>query len=307
MVTTAGTDGADTLKGTTGDDVFIGKGGNDAIVGQEGSDVIFAGAGNDRISGDNLAYYLGPDPDGLNSDHDYGPYWNSPDFQPGNNLIFAGAGNDTVLAGFGADTVFGGAGDDYLIGYGSIPTHGADLVEDRTNFLFGGAGNDTLEGGAANDHLNGGAGRDTLIGGLGADTLTGGAGRDIFKFGIVQFFSDGGIGPGKRDVITDFHHGQDKIDLTGYHNFISPPQGQPNSIFLGTHGFEASFGVQVRYDIVGCNTVVQVYSPLGYRNADDAPTVPTGPDEEIQLSGVHHLVAGDFILPPGTGDYATIA
>jgi Ca2+-binding RTX toxin-like protein len=310
MVVQTGTQGADTLKGSTGDDVMFGKDGTDAIVGQEGSDLIFGGSGNDKIAGDNFVYYVGRDPDdyGYGSSHDYGPYWNSAEFQPGHNLIFAGAGNDTVLAGFGADTVFGGAGDDVIIGYGAVPTHGAVTIEDRTNFLFGGSGNDSIEGGAANDHLYGGAGRDVLTGSGGVDTLTGGAGHDIFKFGRVDtIYLDTGVGPGQRDIIADFHHGQDKLDLTGYHNTFSPPQGQPNSLFLGTRGFEASFAVQVRYDIVDGNTVVQVSSSLGYRNADDPPTVPTGPNEEIELRGIHHLTADDFILPPGTGDYAPIA
>jgi Ca2+-binding RTX toxin-like protein len=277
MVTTAGTDGADTLKGTTGDDVLIGKGGNDAIVGQEGSDVIFAGAGNDRISGDNLAYYLGPDPDGLNSDHDYGPYWNSPDFQPGNNLIFAGAGNDTVLAGFGADTVFGGAGDDYLIGYGSIPTHGADLVEDRTNFLFGGAGNDTLEGGAANDHLNGGAGRDTLIGGLGADTLTGGAGADRFTFSIGDLSSD----PAATDTITDFSSADgDLIDLSGYR-----AAGSNAFSFIGTGSFAKHAG-ELRLDTSGTSQTV-------YGDIDGDGIA----DFSLNVSkSAGTLIAADFVL-----------
>jgi Ca2+-binding RTX toxin-like protein len=48
--------------------------------------------------------------------------------------------------------------------------------------LYGGAGNDTLNGLGGNDYLEGGAGNDTLIGGTGDDTLAGGAGSDTFQF-----------------------------------------------------------------------------------------------------------------------------
>ena len=306
MAFESGTQGNDTLKGGTGNDVIFGKAGNDAIVGQEGSDVIFGGGGNDNIAGDNFVPIVGRDPDG-DSSHDFGPYWTSPNLKPGNNLIFAGSGNDTVLGGFGADTVFGGSGDDVIRGYGSVPTRGPEVQEDRTNFLFGDGGSDSIIGGAANDHLYGGSGRDTLLGGIGADTLTGGAGQDIFKFTRVgDFYLDNGVGPGARDVITDFHHGRDKMDLTDYQNNFPPPDGQPPSVFLGTDGFDATYAAQVRYDIVDGNTVIQVVAKLGYNNSEPGPILPTGPTFEIELRGIHHLTANDFILPPGTGDYAPI-
>ncbi len=65
-------------------------------------------------------------------------------------------------------------------------------------FLFGGAGNDILDGseatgplilvgGAGNDQLYGGSGRDLLIGGAGSDTLFGGAGEDILIGGATIY------------------------------------------------------------------------------------------------------------------------
>jgi hypothetical protein len=59
----------------------------------------------------------------------------------------------------------------------------------------------------------------------------------------------------------------------------------------------------LRYDIADGNTVVQISVLFGCRNADDPPTVPTGPTAKIELLGIHHLMADDFILPPATGDY----
>ena len=44
--------------------------------------------------------------------------------------------------------------------------------------LYGGPGNDTLDGGFARDILYGGPGNDTLFGGASKDVLVGGAGND---------------------------------------------------------------------------------------------------------------------------------
>jgi len=49
--------------------------------------------------------------------------------------------------------------------------------------LYGGAGNDLLDGGNGRDDLYGGAGNDTLDGGNGNDDMYGGSGADTFVFG----------------------------------------------------------------------------------------------------------------------------
>jgi len=65
------------------------------------------------------------------------------------------------------------------------------LGSDADNKLYGGSGNDTLEGyggsdalvaGVGNDTLRGGNGDDLLVGGLGADVLDGGAGIDQVRY-----------------------------------------------------------------------------------------------------------------------------
>ncbi len=69
--------------------------------------------------------------------------------------------------------------------------------------MFGGNGNDSLEGGVGNDSLDGGAGNDllqgddgndTLDGGLGQDDLIGGEGRDRLTGGLGSDKLDGGDG-----------------------------------------------------------------------------------------------------------------
>ncbi len=72
--------------------------------------------------------------------------------------------------------------------------------------IIGSAGDDTIFGMGRNDILDGGAGNDRLVDGRGRDVLTGGSGADIFEF----------IDDGKRDKITDFEMGIDRIDFSDY-------------------------------------------------------------------------------------------
>ncbi len=87
----------------------------------------------------------------------------------------------TLTGGSGKDTITGTAGDDTIYGYGK------------------------------RDILNGGAGDDRLVDGRGRDILTGGTGADIFEF----------IDDGKRDRITDFEFGIDRLDFTNFAGLYS--------------------------------------------------------------------------------------
>lgn len=72
--------------------------------------------------------------------------------------------------------------------------------------IIGSSGDDTIFGMGRNDIIDGGAGNDRLVDGRGRDVLTGGSGADVFEF----------IADGKRDKITDFEHGIDRLDFTDY-------------------------------------------------------------------------------------------
>ncbi|EBA18049.1 hypothetical protein RSK20926_19962 [Roseobacter sp. SK209-2-6] len=119
------------------------------------------------------------------------------------------AGADTLDGGLGADLAIGGSLGDHLRGgTGDDDLHGGAAPSDRSSevisfydesglrydqfgnllaedddFLFGGAGNDTLSGSAGHDTLEGGTGNDELSGGSGLDVLSGGVGDDTLSGG----------------------------------------------------------------------------------------------------------------------------
>ncbi|CAH2601990.1 Calcium-binding protein [Rhodovastum atsumiense] len=292
-----GTSAADRLDGSPGDDLILAYRSNDTVFG-DGRDILTVNGGNDVILG-------GDGADSLVGDAMNGPTPRFPDDMvsdsplPGRNLILGEAGADTITAGFGADTVLGGAGNDVIRGVGSFggspSAFEAFDALDGDDVLQGEAGDDSIDGGGGRDVILGGEGNDTLRGGYGADILTGGAGNDRFVFTRGLFGSvDTGVGPGQRDLVTDFQQGRDVLDLSGYRNHSLPP-GQQAPRFLGTRPFTASFALQLRYDILpNGHTLIQVASIYGYPGADVRPEVPARPLAEIELMDSLHLTVADF-------------
>ena len=76
--------------------------------------------------------------------------------------------------------------------------------------IVGSDGDDHIDGAGGNDTINAGGANDFLVGGLGTDTMTGGVGSDRFDFNTVAEIGNGAT----RDVIRDFAHLIDKIDLS---------------------------------------------------------------------------------------------
>ncbi|MBO4401360.1 MAG: hypothetical protein J5809_05895 [Selenomonadaceae bacterium] len=117
------------------------------------------------------------------------------------NHIIGSSNND-------AETIYGGAGDDTIEGKGAAADvfYGGDgndsLVGNASaDILYGDAGNDTLEGGDDDDSLYGGTGNDTLDGGAGSDYLEGGDGNDSLNGGEGNDSLIGGAG--KDSLIAD--------------------------------------------------------------------------------------------------------
>ena len=93
----------------------------------------------------------------------------------------------------------GGAGDDYI---------GADNGVSQGLHIFGGAGNDLLDGGDGDDYIDGGAGDDGLYGYKGNDVIVGGSGNNTIEGNEGDDFIFGGDG---SDTIAG-GEGNDYID-----------------------------------------------------------------------------------------------
>ncbi|SOD22942.1 M10 family metallopeptidase C-terminal domain-containing protein, partial [Nitrosomonas ureae] len=137
----------------------------------------------------------------------------------------------------------------------------------------------TLTGNAGNDWINGLGGADNLIGGKGADILTGGGGADDFIFVSVSDSS------GQPDVIKDFVHGLDKINVAAI-DANGADAGNPAFVFRGNSAFTGA-GAEVRIIKNVTNEFTNVFLDIdGNKNADMT----------IRLTGLITLDAGDFIL-----------
>jgi Ca2+-binding RTX toxin-like protein len=151
-------------------------------------------------------------------------------------------------------------------------------IENATGSNLG----DVLQGNSGNNVLSGLDGDDRIIGGAGRDTLIGGAGNDVFVFNHA---SDSLVG--NPDEITDFVHGQDKIDLSGLANETTNHQAlafHDGGLFTGVAG-------EVVAVAIGSSFLVEA-DLNGDKHADfsvlvESTAVP-GP-----LSPMH---AADFIL-----------
>ncbi len=188
------------------------------------------------------------------------------------DIAQAGRGDDTISGGRGGDRISGGDGDDRLNGDRGNDRLSGGNGADR---LSGGKGNDTLFGGAGDDQLLGGTGADRLSGGPGADRLTGGAGADVFVFSAA---SHSPASRGARDVITDFDHGVDRIELSAI-DANTERGGHQDFNFIGGAAFSDS--------------------PGELRNASGLLSGDTDGDgrADFQIDvGTNALTADDFIL-----------
>ena len=146
---------------------------------------------------------------------------------------------------------------------------------------IGGSGIDTIIGNGIANALNGRAGNDRLSGGAGADKLTGGAGIDTFVF---KSLADTGVTGTTRDVITDYQHLTDWIDLSGI-DAKTTASGDQAFMFIGNASFHHVSGeLHARID-ASSNTVVE-----GDVNGDGLA------DFQIQINGIKPITAADFVL-----------
>lgn len=193
-----------------------------------------------------------------------------------------GAGGDDMMVAADAPAlVDGGSGVNTLVMFGGrevaaptgirqgVEAEPAGVVVDLSRNLivddgFGGSGTilniQNVYGSQLGDVIIGDAHDNVLMGLGGDDTLTGGGGDDIFFFDNRAADWDGDpIGNG-NDVITDFHHGHDKIAIN------EPGVTSFADLTISQHGN---------------SDVVITYGPYG---------------DQITLVGVHHVTANDFMF-----------
>lgn len=148
--------------------------------------------------------------------------------------------------------------------------------------IYGAAANDVLKGGAGADGLSGEGGNDKLTGGAGGDELLGGAGNDTFIYTSVN---DSKSGAGNFDIIDDFTHGVDKIDLSDIDAKTSQGGDQAfGFVAAQTTGVQAN-KVTWYQDVMNNETIIR---------ADNNGNAVA--DLEIHLAGLKTLTASDFIL-----------
>jgi uncharacterized delta-60 repeat protein len=240
--------------------IVYGRGGDDSIVIGDGVPyvTVYAGNGNDTVVGNREGNAL------------YG--------QGGNDTLDGGLGADSLSGGEGTDTVTyasrtrpvtvyigrtegngeagendrvpadiekvrGGSGDDLLSADSAL----------RGTALYGGAGNDVLQGGEYADALWGEAGDDTLFNSGGADYFRGGAGADTVSYqyaagdviaDIDTDADDGRAGEGDT-VWTDNENlvggaGNDRLTGSAAANLLTGGDG--NDTLLGLAGDDVLWG-----------------------------------------------------------------
>ncbi len=213
------------------------------------------------------------------------------------NVITGGSAGDTLNGGGGGDTLVGLAGNDtYIVNNAGVTVTeaaggGTDTVQTSlsTFTLAANVENLTYDNGAAADVaftaignasanvITGGSANDILTGGGEADTLIGGLGNDTFDYNAIGDSGTDTTGADRTsDIIIGFQIG-DVIDLSTIAGTFA---------FIGTNGFASNGTNQLRYQVSGGDTIVQ----LDNDTSNDA-------DSSILLQGyTSGLTAGNFLV-----------
>ncbi len=317
---------------------------NDLIIAGVGSDTVRGNLGDDVIIADNgeIDFNIaGGDGDPLTID-----LIHSTDITlGGDDTVHAGEGNDIVIGGFANDSLHGDVGSDLIFGdngtvdlvngivtyvvttdtsaatggndtiTGDVDSVVCDATHTSNDILFGGVGNDTMDGARGDDVLFGDNGEvfvndglgsnthdpirtldpdlggiDVIQGGDGDDRILGGAQGDFISDtgGDNIVFGDHGEIVGSRIDSTDLQGGADVIETaSGNDTIIGGADGDTisstggNNNVLGDHG-----------TIVGRNVSS---SDIGRGGAD---TITTGNGSDNIIAGT----GGDSVSSGGGND-----
>jgi Ca2+-binding RTX toxin-like protein len=176
-VVLAGTVANDTLRGGIGNDQLFGLEGDDTLDGEDGNDLLDGGSGADLMRGGKGSdTYIVDDVTDVVIDDQYADGW-----EPDVNVVRSSVSfvlrenlQQLLLTGTGDLEGTGNNEANVMIGNAGINVLRAAGPEDTAYT------SDWLDGGAGNDSLYGSWGNDTMIGGAGADRMEGGYGHDLY-------------------------------------------------------------------------------------------------------------------------------
>jgi Ca2+-binding RTX toxin-like protein len=205
----------------------------------------------------------------------------------GNDTLNGGDGNDFLEGNRSRDCLNGGAGID-IANYGdsneSVRFNLRGDAPNDSDTAIRGDGHDKLTGiegaigGGGRDRFWGDNGANWFQGGGGKDTFTGGGGNDLYDYNLTKASPAGA----RRDVITDFDHLVDKIDLMG---IVADTTVAGNQDFRWVGGAALTGPGEAGYFTSGGNIIVRMST-----DADAAS------ESEIQLNGIKTLSELDFYL-----------
>jgi hypothetical protein len=229
--------------------------------------------GSQRVPGEDG---FKPPAESLGSDDPTGPSDpRSHDNDTGKTPVPEATATDVSFSPLPGVTLFGGGGDDTLDG---------GLFCDK---LYGGAGDDTLNGGANGDLLDGGPGQDVLTGGLGADTFLIGMNENGFQPtppNMMYWEQESTVSD--PDFISDFSQAEgDKINLLEIDLYTVFTSGH-GLTFIGDNDFSGTAG-EVRYEIFGNLNYTEI---TGDTNGDGQA------DFRINVAGKIDFLNSDFLL-----------
>lgn len=181
-------------------------------------------------------------------------------------------------------TLYGGSGNDSING-----SSGNDSIDggDDDDLISGMAGNDSIDGGDGNDRIAGGLGADVINGGAGDDIVAGGLGRDVIYGGDGNdvLWGDNSLSEdtlvGEGDYI-DGGAGDDQIVGEGGDDILDGGIG--NDHIDGGHGDDILLGGEGDDTLVG---------------GDGRDVLLGGAGKDVMLGGV-----GEDSLSGGDGDDA---
>lgn len=212
--------------------------------------------------------------------------------------VSAGPGNDSLVGTFRTDVLFGGAGND-TINLGVAGQTGGDDV------AIGGAGNDLITAARGNVALYGNEGVDSLYGGSGDDLLMGGEDNDLLRGGLGNDLLRGGTG---NDTLSggggrDSFEGGDGIDtlLLNDETISANGNGVAVDMALGTirwsrdDGLELMSGIEVLVGSTGRDTLhgSAFAEEMRGQSGDDFIDAREGNDTVIGSGGRDTLHGGD--------------